>query len=101
MTRMTRMTRIKKEDRAGLCLCAPSLSVSSVSSVVDSSGTDSQQRIYTGRRVGYNRRTTQPDGEDLMTEKLLSRRRLLQAGALGGLGLAGPGLVNAQVDAGR
>src|SRR3954451_21610292 len=36
-----------------------------------------------------------------MTEALLSRRQLLQAGAISGLNLALPGLVAAQVDARR
>jgi hypothetical protein len=36
-----------------------------------------------------------------MTNTLVSRRRMLQAGAIGGLNLALPGLVSAQVDAGR
>jgi hypothetical protein len=36
-----------------------------------------------------------------MTNTLVSRRQLLQAGAIGGLSMALPGLVTAQVDAGR
>src|SRR3989442_11998132 len=36
-----------------------------------------------------------------MTKSLVSRRQVLQAGAIGGLNLAIPGLVSAQVDADR
>ncbi len=40
-------------------------------------------------------------GAESMTKTVVSRRQILQAGAIGGLNLALPGLVTAQVDANR